>query len=325
MDKENKGAVITMKNILATEHWQNELKRVLGENANTFAASLMECVTNDMQLRQCNQEAVIKEAYKAASLKLPLNKQLGSAYIIVFKNYDKERKMVVPTPTLVVGYKGYVQLAIRTGQYRTINADVVYKGELKHWDKLSGNVDLSGEREEGDIVQGYVAYIELEGGFRKACYMSLEEMAKYAIRYSPSFRAKPPKYQDLMKVAQRQIDNGVAGEGVGWNADFNAMACKTVLKKLISKYGPISIEMQNVETVDDVYNEQNNEQVRNELTNERKEAFNVDDNEDAQIIEEEQPVKEQAEETEKQSVEQPKPTENSVIEEQAREIESLFS
>ena len=106
---------------------QTQLRQVLGKNAGTFATSLVEVFTNDQQLQQCPLNKVVQEAIKAATLKLPLNKQLGYAYLITFRNYNRQTRQAEPTPTLVIGYRGYIQLAMRTGQYRNINADVVYE------------------------------------------------------------------------------------------------------------------------------------------------------------------------------------------------------
>ena len=179
--------IMTFQTKLNGNFVQTQLKNVLKENAGTFATSLMEVYTNDKQLQTCEPNAVIQEAIKAASLKLPLNKQLGYGYVVVYKNWDKERRVVVPTPTLVIGYKGYIQLAMRTGQYRNINADVVYEGELRQTDKLTGAIDLNGEKTSEKVI-GYFAHFELINGFAKTLYMTVEEMANYAIKYAPTFR-----------------------------------------------------------------------------------------------------------------------------------------
>ena len=122
--------VMNFTKSINSSYVQNQLKQVLGKNAGTFATSLVEVFTNDTQLQKCEQKKVIQEAIKAATLKLPLNKQLGYAYILVFNNWDKAQRKSVPTPQIVLGYKGYIQLAMRTGQYKNINADIVYEGEM---------------------------------------------------------------------------------------------------------------------------------------------------------------------------------------------------
>ena len=152
-------AIVTFNNKVNGSYVQNQLKSVLGANSGTFATSLVEIFTNDKKLQGCDVNKVVQEAIKAATLKLPLNKQLGYAYLMVFNNWDKETRKSIPTPTLTIGYRGYIQMAMRTGQYRNINADVVYEGELRGKDKLSGSIDLSGEK-TSDRIEGFFAIFE---------------------------------------------------------------------------------------------------------------------------------------------------------------------
>ena len=228
-----------MKSMLTAPSVQAQFQNALGSHKDAFVASLIDLYTSDKQLQLCKPADVIAQALKAATLGLPINKALGFAYILVFKNWDKERKVAVPTPTFVPGYKGYIQLAMRTGQYRTINADVVYEGELRKGSKLTGEITLDGEKKSDKII-GYFCYFELTNGFSKTLYMPVEDMAKYALRYSPSFRIKnPPTLETLIKAAQLEQ----AGE-VGWNGNFGDMAIKTVIRRLLGKYGFLSVEMQ---------------------------------------------------------------------------------
>jgi recombination protein RecT len=270
--------IMTFQTKLNGNFVQTQLKNVLKENAGTFATSLMEVYTNDKQLQTCEPNAVIQEAIKAASLKLPLNKQLGYGYVVVYKNWDKERRVAVPTPTLVIGYKGYIQLAMRTGQYRNINADVVYEGELRQTDKLTGAIDLNGEKKSERVV-GYFAHFELINGFAKTLYMTIEEMANYAIKYAPTFRPakdKPaPKVDELIDMAQAQAQNGPVQGQVGWKGDFNAMAQKTVLRRLLSKYGFLSIEMMNA-LAEDEQPQFDAEAVRDEENSEPRTVINAE-------------------------------------------------
>jgi recombination protein RecT len=270
--------IMTFQTKLNGNFVQTQLKNVLKENAGTFATSLMEVYTNDKQLQTCEPNAVIQEAIKAASLKLPLNKQLGYVYVVVYKNWDKERRVAVPTPTLVIGYKGYIQLAMRTGQYRNINADVVYEGELRQTDKLTGAIDLNGEKKSEKVV-GYFAHFELINGFAKTLYMTIEEMANYAIKYAPTFRPakdKPaPKVDELIDMAQAQAQNGPVQGQVGWKGDFNAMAQKTVLRRLLSKYGFLSIEMMNA-LAEDEQPQFDAEAVRDEENSEPRTVINAE-------------------------------------------------
>jgi recombination protein RecT len=259
--------ITAFKKLIDGNYVQTQLKQVLKENAGTFATSLMEVYTNDKQLQTCEPKLVVQEAIKAASLKLPLNKQLGYGYVVVYNNYDKTTRQKVPTPTLVIGYRGYIQLAMRTGQYRNINADVVYEGELRQTDKLTGAIDLNGEKKSEKIV-GYFAHFELINGFAKTFYMTCEEMANYALKYAPTFRPtkdKPaPKVDELIDMAKAQAQNGPVSGQVGWKGDFNAMAQKTVLRRLLSKYGFLSIEMMNALSDDEQPQFATAEEIRNE-------------------------------------------------------------
>lgn len=240
-------SIITFNSKMNGNYVQTQLKNVLGKNSGTFATSLIEIFSNDTQLQACDPNKVIQEAIKAATLKLPLNKQLGYAYIVVFNNWDKVSRRKVPTPTLTIGYRGYIQMAMRTGQYRNINADVVYEGELVSKDKLSGMIDLSGDK-ISDKIEGFFAHFETTNGFTKTLYMSLQDMAAYALKFSPSFKRKAtpdnplPTVDDLCDLANSQAVNGSTGK-VGWEGDFISMGTKTVLRRLLSKYGYLSIEM----------------------------------------------------------------------------------
>ena len=186
--------------------------------AGAFLSSMIDLYSGDDYLQKCDPDKVAMEAVKAASLHLPIIKALGYAYVVPYKNI----------PTLTIGYKGLIQLAQRTGQYKIINADVVYEGELKGFDKLSGIPDISGQR-ISDKVVGYFAYFRLVNGHEHVFYMSREDMVKYAQRYSPSYNSSSSP----------------------WKTEFDKMAMKTVLRQLLSKWGPTSIEMQEAEMLDD--------------------------------------------------------------------------
>lgn len=211
------------------------IQAALKENAGTFNTSLMELITSDANLMKCDPQKLMAEAIKAASIKLPLNKQLGYAYLVPYGT----------TPNMIIGYRGYVQLAMRTGQYRYINADIVYEGELTHKDKLTGAITLDGEKTSETVI-GFFAHFELLNGCTKTLYMSIDEMANYALTYSGTWAKKKanekPSVDTLIQRAQSQAQNGPE-PGVGWWSNFNAMARKTVLRRLLSQYGYLSIEM----------------------------------------------------------------------------------
>ena len=234
---------------------QEQFKNALGEHKDTFVASLIDLYTGDKSLQTCKPSVVIAEALRAATLRLPLNKALGFAYIVVYNNSVKRKdangndvidpnthKPVydkVPTPTFIPGYKGYIQLAMRTGQYRTINADVVYEGEVRKVNKLTGEIAFDGEKTSDKII-GYFCYFELLNGFSKTLYVTVEDMAAYAKRYSPSVKWETTVAQLIAKA-----NDGIIGKKVGWEGNFNDMALKTVIRRLLSKYGYLSVEMQN--------------------------------------------------------------------------------
>lgn len=207
-----------LKHILAAQSVQEQFKSVLAENAGAFVASIIDLYNTDRTLQMCDPKNVVMEALKAASLKLPINKQLGFAWIVPYKD-GKTGQYI---PTFQLGYKGYVQLCMRTGAYRYINADIVYEGELVKYDKLTGEIEIDPEQRKSDKKIGYFAFIETLNGFRKTLYMSVEEVTKHAQQYSKSFGSK----------------NSV------WATDFDAMALKTCLRLLLSKYGIMSVEMQ---------------------------------------------------------------------------------
>lgn len=185
------------------------LENSLKENAGAYAASIIDLYNSDKTLQMCEPSRVMAECLKAVSLKLPINKQLGFAYIIPYGG----------SPTFILGYRGLLQLCMRTGAYRHINAGPVYEGELKIIDKLTGDIDLGGEATSEKIV-GYFAYIETLNGFSKAIYWPVERVTAHARKYSKNFG------------------------GSIWKENFDEMAIKTVLRYLLSHWGVMSVDMQ---------------------------------------------------------------------------------
>ena len=259
-------AVKNFQAVMNNSYYQTLLQNTLKDNKGTFTTSLMELATSDEKLLQCAPNALMAEALKAASLHLPLNKQLGQCYILPFKNHG------VMTPTLVVGTKGYLQLAMRTVKYETINSDVVYEGELKGYDKVTGNLDLSGVR-TSNVPIGYFAYMKMKNGFSKLLYMSLDEVCLYAKQYSPTVKfSEKATPATLKELALKQAASGVS-DGVGWYSNFESMALKTVLRRLLSKWGELSIENNDILNIDEAPSA---EQQRDEEFAEAKEVIEVD-------------------------------------------------
>lgn len=206
-----------MNSILDSEATKKLLQNTLKENAGSFAASILDLYNTDTYLQKCDPRQVFGECLKAASLKLPINKQLGFAYVVPYKG----------VPQFQLGYKGLIQLAMRTGSYKYINAGPVYDGEFKGENKMTGEIDLTGERNNDDVI-GYFAYIETVNGFSKALYWTKKEVVSHAAKFSQSYKS---------------------GSAI-WKDFFDEMAQKTVLRNLLSKWGIMSVEMVTAVTED---------------------------------------------------------------------------
>ncbi|MGS5517685.1 recombinase RecT [Clostridioides difficile] len=214
---------VSVKNLLSTEAYKKRFKEVLKDKANTFMASVVN-VSNLPSLKDAEPNSILKSAMVAATLDLPIDPNLGFSYLVPFTNKG------VKEAQFQIGYKGFIQLAMRTGQYKTINAIEIYEGEIKSVNRLTGEIEFNENKDEidGEIVVGYIAYFKLLNGFEKTLYMSKEDMEKYAKRYSQTYKSN----KDY--VVKSSL----------WTTDFDSMAVKTVLKRLLSKYGILSIEMQ---------------------------------------------------------------------------------
>ena len=183
----------------------------IGKKAGTFITSVLDLIGQDKNLIKCDPNLVVKEALKAAGLDLPISKTLGFAYVIPYKNQ----------PQFQMGYKGYIQLAIRTGQYKHLNAGEIYEGETIDVDRIRGTMTIYGQK-TSDTVVAYFAYLELINGFEKAVVWTREQVEAHARRFSKSYGGKHDS---------------------PWETDFDAMAKKTMLLQLLPKYGPMTIEL----------------------------------------------------------------------------------
>ena len=242
-------AVKNFQAVMNNSYYQSLLQNTLKDNKGAFTTSLMELFTSDPQLMQCNPNALMGEAVKAAGLRLPINKQLGQAYIVVFKNKDKATGQLVPTPTLIIGTKGYVNLALRTNKYKTINNGTVYEGEFQGFDKVTGSLDINGEK-ISDVPVGYFAYFKQKSGFEKIMYMTIDEVCKFAKTYAPTVKFSKITWQELKELAIKQSVEGEGG-GLGWFAGFQDMAEKTVLRQLLSSWGELSVDAAQVINADE--------------------------------------------------------------------------
>jgi recombination protein RecT len=230
------------KSKLETTMVQELLKQSLGESSGAFTTSLVELFSNDLMLQKCEYGEIITEALKAASLKLPISKSLGFAWVIA-RWSGKEKRYI---PQFQPGYKAFKQLALRTSLYRYINCGPVYEGELKNWNKLTGALDISGDAVSENVI-GFFGYFELLNGFTKSDYWPSAKVEKHAIKYNEQCK-KEGKLTGI------------------WKDHFETRAQETVLKLLISKDGIMSVEMLGVaEKIDrlDAAEEAQNEIDRN--------------------------------------------------------------
>lgn len=242
-------AVKNFQAVMNNSYYQSLLQNTMKENKGAFTTSLMELFASDPQLMQCDPNALMGEAVKAAGLRLPINKQLGQAYIVVFNNKDKATGKITPTPTLIIGTKGYINLALRTNKYVNINKGTIYEGEFLGFDKVTGLLDISGEK-ISDVPVGYFAYFKQKSGFEKIMYMAIDDVCKFAKTYAPTVKFSKITWQELKELAIKQSVEGKGG-GLGWYAGFQDMAEKTVLRQLLSSWGELSVDAEQVINADE--------------------------------------------------------------------------
>lgn len=222
----NAPATTAAKDFFSRPIVQEKLKELVGKNAPAFATSVLQIVNSNSMLVNADPQTIFSAACMAATLNLPINNSLGFAYIVPFKN-TKANKIEAQ---FQLGYKGFIQLAQRSGQFERIAATAVYAGQLIKADPLLGyewdwSVPATGK------PIGYVAFFKLINGFTAELYMTSAEVEKHANTYSQSY--KNDKYNSSI-----------------WAKDFNGMALKTVIKLLLSKQAPLSIEMQQAQIAD---------------------------------------------------------------------------
>lgn len=216
---------LTVKNLFGRDEVRNKFQEMLGKRAPSFITSVLQTVSSNELLKNADPHSVYHSAAVAATLDLPLNNQLGFAYIIPFnqKQKDGSYKQVAQ---FQIGYKGFKQLALRSGQFKAINATDVRNGEIKKRDRLSGVIDFEwiqdDEERDKQPVVGYVCYFELLNGYSQTMYMTVKDLEKHAKKYSQTFRK---------------------GYGL-WKDDFDSMCLKTVTKLNLSKNAPLSVDMQ---------------------------------------------------------------------------------
>ena len=209
---------------------KNQINEVVrGKNGKRFISSIVSAVGNNPTLQECQNPSIVSAALLGESLNLSPSPQLGQYYMVPFK----DNKTGIKVAQFQLGYKGYIQLAIRSGQYKKLNVLAIKKGELIRFDPLNEDIEVNiiedtNEREETETI-GYYAMFECVNGYRKAMYWSKEKMKAHAVKYSQGYAA------DLKKGTKWTF----------WSKDFDGMAYKTMLRQLISKWGPTSIDMEN--------------------------------------------------------------------------------
>lgn len=208
---------------------KNQINSIIGgKNGQRFISSIVSAVSNNSTLQECENSSIVSAALLGESLNLSPSPQLGQYYMVPFKDNKAGKKVA----QFQLGYKGYIQLAIRSGQYKKLNVLAIKEGELIRFDPLNEEIEVSliadeNEREQAETI-GYYAMFEYTNGFKKAMYWSKEKMKAHAVKYSQGFAA------DLKKGTKWTF----------WSKDFDGMAYKTMLRQLISKWGIMSIEMQ---------------------------------------------------------------------------------
>lgn len=210
---------------LTNEAVKNQINEVIGgKDGQKFIAAIVSSVTNNPALQECTNQSILSGALLGESLKLSPSPQLGQYFLVPFEN----KKMGYKEAQFQIGYKGYIQLAIRSGQYKKLNVLAIKKDELVLFDPLAEEIEVKliedeEKREKAETI-GYYAMFELTNGFRKAIYWSRAKMESHALKYSKGYQAK----------------KGFTF----WEKDFDGMAYKTMLRQLISKWGVMSVEMQ---------------------------------------------------------------------------------
>lgn len=187
LDNTSNTGVPALKSMLATQAIKKQIKSLLGERAGHFMMAIVQVVEGTPQLQQADPQSIINAAIASAVLNLPIEKNLGFAYIVPYN--DRERGMIAQ---FQMGYKGYIQLALRSGEYKFINAVQVKEGELQGYNLLTGELQLEfiddiDKREEARTI-GYASYIEFNNGFRNTLFMTEAQVKNHAKKYSQSYR-----------------------------------------------------------------------------------------------------------------------------------------
>ena len=212
----------SLKAMVNDERTKKKFQEMLGNKAQGFLVSLVNTIGGNTQLQQADPNSILKAGAIAATLDLPIDPNLGFAYIVPYNNKGKNEAQ------FQMGYKGFIQLAIRSGQYRKINITELYEGQFTSYDPITDVLEYNLSNKSSDTVTHYIAYFQTINGFEKYNVMSKDDVIAHAKKFSKTFSSK---YSS-------------------WTTNFESMAKKTVLKLLLSKFGILSIEMQTAQKVD---------------------------------------------------------------------------
>ena len=215
---------------MSNEAVQAQINNIV-KDSKTFITSVVSAVQANPQLQECTKQSILSAALLGESLNLSPSPQLGQYYMVPFKNKHKTddgQWEQLDEAQFILGYKGYIQLAIRSGQYKKLNVVAIKEGELKRYDPLEEEIEVElvddEEVRENAPTVGYYAMFEYMNGFKKSIYWSKKKMESHAMKFSKGYQAKKGY--------------------TFWEKDFDAMAMKTMLRQLISKWGVMSIQMQ---------------------------------------------------------------------------------
>lgn len=214
----------TFSAFLATDAMKKKINEMVGgEKGQQFVTSIISAVSANPQLAECDNASIVSAALVGQALNLSPSPQLGQFYMVPFNDNKRGCKVA----QFQIGYKGYIQLAIRSGQYKKLNVLAIKEGELKRYDSLNEEIEVEliedEEKRENAETIGYYAMFEYLNGFRKTLYWSKAKMEQHALKYSMGYRAKKGY--------------------TFWEKDFDGMAIKTMLRQLISKWGIMSIDL----------------------------------------------------------------------------------
>ncbi len=229
----------TFSTFMTSDAVKNKINQMIaGKDGNKFITSIISLVSNNPAIAECEHSTILASALLGESLKLSSSPQLGQYYIVPYKDKDKQGNIKRIVAQFQLGYKGYIQLAMRSGNYRDLDVIEIREGEYKGKDKFTGKtviefIEDDDERESLPVV-GYYTYFELTNGFKKSLYWSKAKMEKHAKEYSQAYRS------DVRNNTKYSF----------WAKDFDGMAFKTMLRQLISKWGIMSVEFQTAVTND---------------------------------------------------------------------------